>query len=62
MGITAVIAMALWLPETLDPEKLNKVKMEGKTALKILNPFTSLVLLRSPTILVVVSRGLSLSL
>ena len=62
MGITAVIPMALWLPETLDPEKLNKVKIEGKTVLKVLNPFTSLVLLRSPTILVLVSGGLSLQL
>ena len=61
MGITAVIPMVLWLPETLDPEKLNKVKVEGKTVLKVLNPFTGLVLLRSPNILVVVSRGLSLS-
>ncbi|KAM5536391.1 hypothetical protein V8D89_009930 [Ganoderma adspersum] len=50
MGITA-------LPETLDPEKLNKAKIEGKTVLKVLNPFTSLVLLRSPTILVLTLAG-----
>ena len=55
MGITAIVPMALWLPETLDPEKLDTVKVEGKTVLKVLNPFAGLGLLRSPTILVVVS-------
>ncbi len=55
MGITAFIAMALWLPETLDPEKLNKASTEGHTV-KFINPFSSLALLRSPTILVLVSR------
>ncbi|PIL33144.1 MFS general substrate transporter [Ganoderma sinense ZZ0214-1] len=57
MGITAIISMALWLPETLDPEKLNKVKVEGKTVLKVLNPLASLTLLRSPAILVVTLAG-----
>lgn len=54
MGITAFVPIVFWLPETLDPEKLNKVKGEGNR-FKILNPFASLALMRSPTILVLVS-------
>ena len=30
MGFFAVVPIALWLPETLDPEKLQRVKDEGK--------------------------------
>ncbi|KAI1791618.1 MFS general substrate transporter [Ganoderma leucocontextum] len=56
MGITAFVPVALWLPETLDPEKLNKIKAQGDR-FKILNPFASLALLRSPTIFVVTLAG-----
>ncbi|KAI1785644.1 MFS general substrate transporter [Ganoderma leucocontextum] len=50
MGITAFVPTALWLPETLDPERLNKTKAEG-SGLKILNPLACITLLRSPNVL-----------
>ena len=55
MGITALVSTGLWLPETLDPEKLNQVKAEG-VGIKLLNPFGSLALLRSPNIFILVSH------
>ena len=55
MGITALVSTGLWLPETLDPEKLNQVKAEG-AGIKLLNPFGSLALLRSPNIFILVSH------
>ena len=39
----------------LDPEKLKKVKAEG-AGIKLLNPFGSLALLRSPNIFILVSH------
>ncbi|TBU29305.1 MFS general substrate transporter [Dichomitus squalens] len=56
MGITAFVPVALWLPETLDPEKLDRIKAEG-AGFKLLNPFASLALLRSPNIFVLTIAG-----
>ena len=53
MGFFAVVPIALWLPETLDPEKLQRVKDEGKR-LTSLNPFRSLAVLRSPIVMMMV--------
>nr|VWO96050.1 Efflux pump FUB11 (Fusaric acid biosynthesis protein 11) [Ganoderma boninense] len=44
MGVSAFVPVALWLPETLDPEQLNKTKGG-------VNPLASLALLRSPNVL-----------
>lgn len=56
MGLFALIPVALWLPETLDPAVLekHKEKKRGITFFQI-NPFRSLELLRSPNIIIVVS-------
>ncbi|KAI0695091.1 MFS general substrate transporter [Cerioporus squamosus] len=58
MGLLAFIPVYLWLPETLDPEVLNRNKEGGAwfTFLHI-NPFGSLGLLRSPNILVLTFAG-----
>ena len=50
MGVSAFVPVALWLPETLDPDQLNKSK--GR-----LNPLASLALLRSPNVLLPVSHS-----
>ena len=52
MGITAFVPVALWLPETLDPEQLDKVRSRRK----MLNPLASLAVLRSPNVLLPVSQ------
>ncbi|PIL33166.1 MFS general substrate transporter [Ganoderma sinense ZZ0214-1] len=44
MGVSAFVPVALWLPETLDPDQLNKTKGG-------VNPLASLTLLRSPNVL-----------
>ena len=57
MGLFALIPVALWLPETLDPEVLQrqKEKNKGRFSLLTINPFRSLELLRSPNFLILVS-------
>ncbi|KAL7282885.1 hypothetical protein ACG7TL_002300 [Trametes sanguinea] len=58
MGLFALIPVALFLPETLDPEKLRRwgATEEHKKPV-LLNPFKSLGLLRSPNIIVVALAG-----
>ena len=56
MGITAFVPVALWLPETLDPEQLDKVRARRK----MLNPLASLAVLRSPNVLLPVSNSLDM--
>ncbi|TFK82583.1 MFS general substrate transporter [Polyporus arcularius HHB13444] len=58
MGLFAFVPVYLWLPETLDPEVLNRHKERGRwlTFLHI-NPFSSLGLLRSPNIFVLTLAG-----
>ncbi|KAI0738042.1 MFS general substrate transporter [Daedaleopsis nitida] len=58
MGLFALVPVALWLPETLDPAVLdkNKDKRKGITFFQI-NPFRSLELLRSPNIMIVTLAG-----
>ncbi|KAJ2985708.1 hypothetical protein NUW54_g10060 [Trametes sanguinea] len=58
MGLFALIPVALFLPETLDPEKLRRwgATEEHKKPV-LLNPFKSLGLLRSPNIVVVALAG-----
>ncbi|KAI0713732.1 MFS general substrate transporter [Earliella scabrosa] len=59
MGLFALIPVALWLPETLDPEVLQrqKEKNKGRFSLLTINPFRSLELLRSPNILILTLAG-----
>ena len=57
MGLFALVPVALWLPETLDPEKLQRVKDE-KVRFWHLNPFRSVALLRSPNIMLLVRLSL----
>ncbi|PIL33104.1 MFS general substrate transporter [Ganoderma sinense ZZ0214-1] len=45
MGVSAFVPVVLWLPETLDPDQLNKTKGWA------LNPLASLTILRSPNVL-----------
>ncbi|KAI0781543.1 MFS general substrate transporter [Trametes elegans] len=58
MGLFALVPVFLWLPETLDPEKLRRwgATEEHKKPV-FLNPFKSLALLRSPNILVTTLAG-----
>ena len=60
MGLFALIPVALWLPETLDPEKLQRTREERK-GITSLNPFSSLALLRAPNILILVRLRLQCS-
>ena len=55
MGLFAYLPVYLWMPETLDPEILNRGKERSRwlTFLNI-NPFSSLSVLRSPNILILV--------
>ncbi|KAI8974223.1 MFS general substrate transporter [Trametes punicea] len=58
MGLFALVPVFLFLPETLDPEKLRRwgATEEHKRPV-LLNPFKSLGLLRSPNILVITLAG-----
>ncbi|KAI0823840.1 MFS general substrate transporter [Trametes gibbosa] len=58
MGLFALIPVYLWLPETLEPEKLRQwgATEEHKKPI-FLNPFKSLALLRSPNILIIAFAG-----
>lgn len=57
MGLFALVPVYLWLPETLDPEKIRKWGATEEHRKPIfLNPFKSLALLRSPNILIIVRR------
>ncbi|KAI0373119.1 MFS general substrate transporter [Pilatotrama ljubarskyi] len=58
MGLFAFVPVALWLPETLDPQKLRRWgATEEHRKPVFLNPFKSLGLLRSPNILIVTLAG-----
>lgn len=60
MGLFALVPVYLWLPETLDPEKIRKWGATEEHRKPIfLNPFKSLALLRSPNILIIVRRSAS---
>lgn len=61
MGLAAYILVLFWFPETLDPEVAREKfraagGVEGRRFVW-LNPVKSLALLRSPNILIVVSRA-----
>ncbi|KAI0628836.1 MFS general substrate transporter [Trametes polyzona] len=58
MGLCALVPVYLWLPETLDPERLRTwgATEEHKKPI-FLNPFKSLALLRSPNILILSFAG-----
>ncbi|EIW61021.1 MFS general substrate transporter [Trametes versicolor FP-101664 SS1] len=58
MGLFALVPVYLWLPETLDPEKIRKWGATEEHRKPIfLNPFKSLALLRSPNILIITLAG-----
>ena len=61
MGLFALLPVWLWLPETLDPEKLRTwgATEEHKKPI-FLNPFESLTLLRSPNIFAIVGGTTSI--
>ena len=50
MGVSAFVPVALWLPETLDPDQLNKTR-------RWMNPLASLTILRSPNVLLPASKS-----
>ncbi|KAI0765013.1 MFS general substrate transporter [Fomes fomentarius] len=58
MGLSAFISVALWLPETIDPEVLQRHKDSAKRfAWLRINPFRSLAVLRSPNIMILTLAG-----
>lgn len=60
MGVLAIIPVMLWLPETLDPEVLERNKKSSKRfAFFRINPFKSLAVLRSPNISILVSTNVA---
>ena len=57
-GLSVLLCVARWLPETLDPEVLLRQRQSPKRfAWLRVNPFGSLALLRSPNILILVRLG-----
>ena len=53
VSVSALVSLALWLPETLSPDQLDKAKAKAK---RWVNPFAGLALLRSPNVLLPVSN------
>ncbi|KAI0746709.1 MFS general substrate transporter [Daedaleopsis nitida] len=57
MGLSALLFIAKWLPETIDPEVLKKRESYKRFAFLKVNPFASLALLRSPNLMLVTLAG-----
>ncbi|KAI0746707.1 MFS general substrate transporter [Daedaleopsis nitida] len=58
MGLLALLLVAKWLPETIDPDVLKERRESRKRfAFLRVNPFASLALLRSPNLMLVTLAG-----